>query len=260
MVKQSRYASTITGASSIIQETYTVLAELGKGSTIAEVREWVIQGNPLGKKTERSREKIWQNIHNRFISRRDEDFVHLLARVVTSELPELTRRQILFYEFAQSDALIYDLTTDCLYGLYYDGRSLITKADIDTWFESVEEKHPELRDWTEQTRKRVNQHYLTIVKDFGLLEGRGHKYFTKPYIPLPTFLWLLYRLRDKGFPTRAIIESKDFHLFLMDQDEVLLLINEASNAGHIQFRSAGDIYDLKFTQQELTEVMDGFTA
>lgn len=65
--------------------------------------------------------------------------------------------------------------------------------------------------------------YLTIARDFGLLEGAQRKIFTRLYVPLPSFVYVLYRLKDKGRSNKAIVTSDDFKLFLMDQRDVYLL-------------------------------------
>ena len=81
-------------------------------------------------------------------------------------------------------------------------------------------------EWSPQTTDKVASNYLTIARDFGLLEGTQRKVFTRLYVPLPTFVYVLYRLRDEGRPTKSIVTSDDFKLFLMDQRDVYLLLDD----------------------------------
>ena len=70
---------------------------------------------------------------------------------------------------------------------------------------------------------------------------------------------MLYRLRDEGRPTKAIVTSDDFKLFLMDQRDIYLLLDEATRAGYVTFQRAGDVYDLTFHYHNLTEVANELT-
>ena len=56
------------------------------------------------------------------------------------------------------------------------------------------------------------------------------------------------------------VENPQFtELFLMDQRNVYLLLDEATRAGYITFQRAGDVYDLTFHYDNLTEVVDELT-
>lgn len=259
MTQSDRYASTISGASSLLPETCLVLTEIAQGTPIDSLRERIIAENWFGKRSERSREKLWQNIHNRYLSEREESFIRLLARTISSSLPEGVKNLILLYEFAQSDRLVHDLTAKCLYGLYRQGRSFVAKEDVYRWLDEVKATHPELDEWSTQTRKRVAQHYLKIASDAGLLEGAKRKTFHRVHVPLPAFLWVLYRLKEPQLPTRAVIQAESFRIFFLDRKDVERLLHEADSEGFVRFRSAGDIVDLTYQFESLAEVMDGFT-
>lgn len=260
MDQPTTYTSWLSTTASLLEETKRVLNLINQGASIEDAREQVVVENLLGKHTRKRRENVWQSIHRRYISGRSEEFIRLLAYVVVSPLIEQAKRQILFYELAMSDRLVYDLTVGCLYKLYHEGRSLATKADIHNWFDSAADLHPELKKWSEHTRENIAQTYLALVKDFGMLSGRVTKSFVKPFVPAPSFLWILYRLRDDGLTTKGIIRAKDFHLLLMDQSDVIHIANECARSGYLNFQAAGDIYDLEFIYEDLSEAINGLAA
>ena len=70
------------------------------------------------------------------------------------------------------------------------------------------------------------------------------------------FVYILYRLKEQGLNTKAIVTSPDFKLFLLEQRDTFLLLEEATRAGYITFQQAGDIYSLVFHYQSLSEVID----
>ncbi len=257
MLPEAVYSSSVSSKTALIAETLQVFAEYVQNSSIEHVRNLVIQDNILLKKTEGTRHRIWRVLFTRYFSGRDAQAIDRLARVVDSLLPESSRHLILFYELAQSDALIYDLTVDFLYGLHESGRSIVTKSDVLAWLEAAEAAgHEEIAGWSPQTKGKVASNYLTITRDFGLLEGAQNKRFTRLFVPLPTFVYVLYRLHDAGLNTRAIVESSDFRLFLLDEREISLLLEEATRAGYVTFQQAGDVYNLTFHYRSTAEVVD----
>lgn len=256
--KERKYTSTISGAPALINETFVVMRAIADGISYEEIERRVLEENLFGKRTRRTSEKAWQSIYGRYFRARAQGFVISLAKTAASSLSERAKKLILFYEFCQSDDLVADLTVRCLFQQYAEGRTRINKTDILSWLNKVSEAHSEIILWTDQTKLRVSEHYLAIARDFGILEGRTTKRFPRPFVPIPTFLWVLYRLRDQSIGTKAIIHSRDFHLFLLDRQDVIALAREASRAGYIHFQAAGDIYDLTFIHQTFLEAFDGF--
>jgi len=233
------------------------MAALAAGNSLEEVRTLVVEDNILLKQTIQTRGTTWRVIHARYLSGRAAPAIHTLARLAASQLPERDRHLILFYELAKSLPLVYDLTTDCLYSLYMDGRSSVDKTDVLAWLDRAQDDdHDEISGWSPQTRDKVASNYLTIARDFGLLEGTQRKVLTRLYIPLSAFVYALYRINGEGHPTKAMVTSDDFKLFLMDQWDVYLLLDEATRAGYVTFQRAGDVYDLTFHYRDLTEVVD----
>ena len=260
MSQERRYSSNLSGKSALLKETLQVMAALAADSSLEEVRGLVVEDNLLLKQTMHTRRAVWEAIHLRYFSGKTPSAMHSLAGLITSLLPERDRHLTLFYELAKSLPLVYDLTVDCLYALYTDGRSSIDKADVLAWLDSArDDGHDEIGGWSPQTRDKVASNYLTIARDFGLLEGTQRKVLTRLYVPLPAFVYVLYRLNGEGQPTKAIVTSDDFKLFLMDQRDVYLLLDEATRAGYVTFQRAGNVYDLTFHYRDLSEVVDELT-
>ncbi len=237
------------------------MAALAANPSLVKVRTAVIEDDLLLKPTLETRRSIWDTIYTRYFSGKSETDINTVARVSVSFLPERDRYFILFYELAKALPLVYDLTTTCIYSLYQDGRTSVDKADIFTWLDQAQTNgHAEIKEWSPQTKGKVASNYLTILRDFGLLEGKQRKTFTRFYTPLPSFVYILYRLKSEGWPTKVIVTADDFKLFLLDQRQIYLLLDEAAHAGYVTFQRAGDIYDLTFHYQDLTEVVNALIS
>ena len=188
------------------------------------------------------------------------EHVATLARIV-SQCPNPTAADlVLFYEYCQVDALLYDLTAHCTYDLYQSARTAIDKTDVDTWLRQQEETHPEIAGWSVTTHSRVIRSYLATIRDFGLVTGIKQKEFHKLYVPREAFVYALYHQKDRGILGKALIYSPDWRLFLLTESEVLFLLEDAARGGFIRFRRAGDIVDLQFTHSDLGEVVDAITS
>jgi hypothetical protein len=256
MDSEQTYTSSLSGKAALLSETEQVMAHLAETGSVEGVRERVVEDNLLLKRTVSTRRSTWDTIASRYLIGRDPEMVSILAAVAASFLPERARHFILFYELARSDRLVYDLTVDALYGLYQSGQATVDKEDVLQWLrQTAVAGHPEIAAWSPQTRGKVASNYLTIVRDFGLLKGTQRKRFAHFYVPLATFVYVLYRLKEEGLNDRAILESADFRLFLLNERDVSLLLEEATQAGYITFQRAGAIYDLTFHYHSLAEVV-----
>ena len=133
MTADRQYNSTLAGKGAYLSDTKTVLREINAGQHPDQVRRAVIEDDLLDQRTRLSRSTIWQEIFRRYISGRGSEHMANLARIV-ARCPNPTAVDlILFYEYCQTDALLYDLTVHCTYELYQNARTAIDKVDVNEW-------------------------------------------------------------------------------------------------------------------------------
>ena len=93
------------------------------------------------------------------------------------------------------------------------------------------------------------------------MEGTQRKQFIHVYVPLPAFVYVLYRLAGDGMVTaREIIDALDWRLFLLEPDNVIDLLEEATTAGHCIFKRRGDILSLDFTYPSLEACVEALAG
>lgn len=237
------YSATVSGKSTLLEETLTVLRELDRGHSIAEVKAMVMDADLLGKLTRSTRNSVWDHLHARYLA--DEGRASTLARMVTRSPHGQTAQLVLFYELCRSLPMLGEVTTRCIYPRYAAGFSGVRKPDLQRFFDESAESHPELTTWTPQTRDKVVSNILTILRDFGLLTGTRSKQFARLYVPLPAFVYVLYRLAQDGLCTaQELLGHEDWRLFLLESSDVMAMLAEASAAGHCTFKHQGDVYSL----------------
>ena len=260
MTANRQYNSTFASKGALLSDVKTVLREIDTGQTPKQIRNAVIEDNLLDRGTRHNRRTVWREITRRYISRRSEEHVATLARMVARCPSSTAVDLVLFYEYCQMDALLYDLTVYCTYELYQNDRTAIDKVEVNEWLSRQESTHPEVATWSPITRNRLISSYLATIRDFGLVTGTKQKEFHKLYVPREAFVYALYHQKDRGIQGKALIYSTDWRLFLLSEHEVIFLLEEAANGGFIHFQHAGDIYDLRFVYHDLGEVVHVITG
>ena len=76
---------------------------------------------------------------------------------------------------------------DFVFSVYADKialkTSIITKSDIERYFESVYETEPNMRDRSESTKRNLKQKLMKIFTEAGLVKKQGSVFFvTRPII------------------------------------------------------------------------------
>lgn len=260
MPEPQRYLSTFAGKGARLPDMKAMLRALDAGQTVEAVRHAVIEEDSLDAGTRISRETVWHEFYRRYASGRSAAHIAALARMVTYCPTPLAQNLILLYEYCQADALLYDLTADCTCSLYQDARTSIGKMEVNAWLTRQEAMHPELAQWSPQVRGRLVRGYLATIRDFGLVTGTKQKDFYKLYVPREAFVYALYHQKERNIEGKALIESRDWRLFLLSQPEVLFMLEDAAKGGFVHFRYAGDIYDLRCIYSDLSEVVHVLTG
>ena len=250
------YNSTFASKGALLSDVRAILREVDAGQEPRQMREAVIENDLLDRGALHNRRTVWQEVLRRYISGRSKEHVATLARMVTRCPNPTAADLILFYEYCQADALLYDLTACCTCDLYQSARTAIDKTDVDAWLSQQEGAHPEIAGWSTTTRSRVIRSYLATIRDFGLVTGIQRKEFQKLYVPREAFVYALYHQVGRGIHGKALIFSTDWRLFLLGEREVVFMLEDAATGGFIRFRRAGDIYDMQFVYGDLGEVVD----
>lgn len=259
MSSSTAYSSGLASKASLIDETLTVMRQIELGHSIDQVRKMVVEQDLLGKMARSTRESIWKRTHERYLS--DDEFVITLAHMVVHAPDPQTEKLVLFYEFCRSKPLLSDVTIECVYPHYTAGYSGIDKMVIQQYLDEIALVHPELEEWSPQTRGKVVSNLLTTLRDFGLLEGTQRKTFTRLYVPLPAFVFVLYRLAGDGLIAPSqVLQARDWRLFFLEQTEVVMLLEEATAAGHCTFKHQGDVYSLDLHYPSLEACVAALTV
>lgn len=242
----------------MVDETFAALRLVVTGKRELEVKSAVLVDDLLGKATHESRSAIWDKLHQRYFH--DWERSVLLARLVSTSTFELGKFFV-FYDFCQSESILYDAVTGPIYNRFVSGFSGVEISDLQTWLDGAQSIHPEVVDWSPQTRKKVLSNILTVLRDFGLMSGVSRKSFESVFVP--TFLagYVLYSLRERleNFGPRTVIESPDWRLFFLEEGDVVNLLKELAHDGHCRFQKQGEVMTLDLTWPTLEGYVEAVT-
>jgi hypothetical protein len=241
----------------LLTEANTLFSYLAKGNSLNSTKQAVFQDNIFVKKTHQTRKRCWEILHSRYFPQeQDLEQIHPIIALFRTKTSEKIKQGVLYYHFAISDLFSYEVTTELIFDLYRRGLTNIAPRNIHEFLDSKRKVHPEINRWSPQTRLSLVSHYLSAMRDFGILEGKNQKRVHRPTVEEDLFLYILTYLRDCEKSPKAILVNEDFKLFLLSQQEVESKLLEAQKDGRIKFQKAGHIVSLELPWRSILEYIE----
>ncbi|KKK60110.1 hypothetical protein LCGC14_3027650 [marine sediment metagenome] len=248
----------ITRALSLIPETKNVFHKLAEDKSIEEIKNLILENNFLAKNTDSTRKKIWYALKSRYLQNPNVD-LNSLKSILNSNLLPSIKDQIIYYYFCKYESIVYDLVINPVFKQYKRGFKEVDKQEIIKYFNSIANtSHPEINNWTEETRARLIRHTLAILKDFKILKGSKKKEFYYLFVPLEVVLYIFYYLKIKDNPINKIFNHQDFNLFFLEKEDIIEYMYDASKKGFLTFSHSGNIFELKTDINSLEDLVNEF--
>lgn len=255
----TKYSAALSSKAGLIDETFASLRFLSTGRSEDELRFALVQDDLLGKDSYENRLTIWKRLHQRYFY--DWQRSVLLARVTAGVNYDIARLFI-YYDFCRAEPVLYDAISQPVYARFEAGFSGIEISDLQAWLDDIVNGHPEVTEWSPQTRKKVLSNVLTVLRDFGLMSGVTRKTFERVYVPVTLAGYVLYSLKENlaQFGPQTVIESPDWRLFFLDEGDVINLLKEMSIEGYCSFQKQGQIMTLELQWQDLEGYVEAITG
>lgn len=139
--------------------------------------------------------------------------------------PEFLQAALLLHVCRQ-DALLYDLVQQIVVPRWKSGLFEIRTADVQQFLDQAEPTHPEISGWTYETRTKLAGNSLSILRDYGLLQGTTRKRIVEPVIPPAVIVHLVKLLTAEGIPAEELADHADWQLWLWDSARAKQAIDE----------------------------------
>ena len=241
------YVSRLSARSALYTELHLLLDAEPTARSSADYRALVIGQNKLSRTSASAKTKLWKELKARYRL----DAHDLLFAAFWTEWRrcscEAERGLTAYVLLALNDRLVADLGTELLFPLLRRAPADLRVADIRAFIDRAKTSHPEVGDWSEQTRLAVARKYTTSIRDFGLAKGTAHKTTVRPALYGSPVRLLVRALGLAGIASLDIVNALAFRLLGLDPTEVVSTLGELNRIGALGFRMQGDVVELDVT-------------
>jgi hypothetical protein len=156
-------------------------------------------------------------------------------------------KPLLLWHMTRDEFLVRDFLIHWLYPQFTQGAFRLRTEDVLPYLKGL----PKKKDiewsgkWTDTTTARVAAGLLRIAADFGLLTGATSKEFASYHLPEESFLYLLHAMTDAESNARRVIDSKDWHMYLMGAADVEREVLRLHQFRKLHYEVAGSLAQLK---------------
>ena len=155
-------------------------------------------------------------------------------------------KPILLWHMTRDEFLARDFLVTWLYPRFTEGAFRLRPDDVTAYLGSLtKRKGIEWSGaWTERTTERVASGLLRMAADFGLLTGGAIREFASYHLPEESFVYVLHALADLHPSARAVVESEDWHMYLLDQADVERELLRLHQYQKLRYEVAGTLMSL----------------
>jgi hypothetical protein len=223
----------------LIEEASRIFAALGRGYSMARIRDQVLSGVLLTQRSRQNRKRIWTLMRWRYLDQRTPWLLSMLSDACASGERCHEFVSLLYLVYALRDRLTFDFVTNVLPSKDYQARPVISRNDVLDLLNQAAGRQPQIERWTESTRIKLAGSILTALRDFGVLEGQQKKVLVRPMLPLSTAEALLRVLITEGCRGSLVLQDDAWRLFLLTEADVASTLGKLAQHGTIRFEKAG---------------------
>lgn len=162
----------IQDISIIYKAIETYLREIGT------LKDLVRERNGLTLRTERSRTRVRNAIKASFLVFKNDDHKVFVQNIFTRKDVLANKERLLFWQYALSNRLFREISTQVFCKAYFSGRAGLSKEDIVAYLKEFLNQNKQLNlGWSESTVSTLSTKYLNLMTKLNLLEGARIKSF-----------------------------------------------------------------------------------
>ena len=245
------YTSRILKAGALIGDTKTLLSHWDVDATVDENLRRVHRDNIFGKASRSRVEDILAIFRRRYLS--EKSVTAALVTLVRRRFPPASLERLLYFHSARADRLLHDAVTDVLLPMKQRGLMDIAVHDLQRPVEQWVEEGKTVSSWSETTILRVAQELLATLRDFGVLEGASKKRIAPAFLPVESFAYVAFYLKQHQPSGAKLIALPDWKLFFLNRESVERFLFEAHQHSLLEYHVAGSVTRLTFPTETLEE-------
>jgi hypothetical protein len=199
---------------SMIEETYAALRDWDFGASSKENLAKIKATNSIGAKSANWLRDVCKVLHRRFDPNGRDRGLTLLAQ---RGCPLEVWKPLLLWHMTRDEFLLRDFLVNWLFVQFEQGALQIRSDEVVAYLNQLHKSGSIAEAWSKSTVERVASSLLRMAVDFNLMRGSSSRRFNSFHLPEASFLYLLHAMREVQPNARALVESKDWHMFLMTE-------------------------------------------
>jgi hypothetical protein len=207
--------------------------------------------NELTLRTERSRIRVKNAIKTSFLQFRSQDHLDIIRSFfMRDDLPP-ERDLLLFWQYALSNRLFREISSQVFMKAYYSGRAGLDKNDIIAYLKEFLNQNPQLDlKWSENTIHTLATKYLNLMTKLQFLEGARLKTFRHIRLSGDALVLFLYFARLYDPENTNILKNEMLPLAFVAPEDL---------QGRLKKLSLKDYFNMNFNGVELNiELTHGY--
>jgi len=225
------YLANFAAKAGLFEEIRQFLQAYGQTGNLAQARQILIDGG-LPQRSRVTRVNILDMINLRLIRWNPPAWIlNDLVDFANSGQNESLQSALILH-VARQDILLYDFIQQVLVPRWQSGDLSFGTSAMQRFLDEKLATHPEIEGWSASTKERLSQHFLSALRDYGLLTGKLTKRLVEPVVPEVVVQHLIKLLREEGIPDTDIIQHPDWKLWLWDEGRVRTVVNSLVGKFH----------------------------
>jgi len=209
------YLPSLASKAGLLDETRQFLQLYLRLGDLAATRRALIDGE-LPQRARETRATIVTVIQQRLSRWLPPDWVLADLAAFAADTAQPTLQAALLLHVVRQDALLYDFVQHSVVPRWGAGERMLIRADVQRFLDLAQPAHPEVDSWSHATREKLAGNVLSVLRDYGLLQGRDPKQIVEPFVPEAVTGHLVRLLHAEGCADDTLADHPDWRLFLWD--------------------------------------------
>jgi len=245
------YTSRIIKAGALIGDTKTLLSHWNVDASVQENIQRVQRDNVFGKASRSRVEDILAIFRKRYLT--EKSVTKALVTLVRGKFPSPSLERLFYFHTARADRLLYDTVAEILLPQWERGLTDLTVGQLQRSLARWVDEGKTTGHWSQPTITRIARGLLSTLRDFGVLQGSVNKKIAATYLPVESFAYVVFYLKQHQPSGSKIIGLPDWKLFFLGKEGVERFLFEAHQRELLEYHVAGSVTRLTFPVQTLEE-------
>jgi len=211
----------------LLDETRAFLMTYAQVRDLTETRRTLVDGG-LPQRSRATRVTIVRTIQERLTRWSPPSWVLDDLVAFASDRYSVSLATALLLHVVRQDVLLYHFVQHDLAPRWVRGDHTLIRADVQRFLDLALPAHPEIDDWSHATREKLAGNILSILRDYGLMQGKEQKQIVEPLVPDAVASHLIRLLRAEGVAEAELADHADWRIWLWGRRRAQQAIDEAT--------------------------------